>query len=559
MIRLTLSRPFSRDDGLQRLLLALACLLFLLALVLPLGQILQTALFDEQGNFAGLDNLRRYLLTPSLLYSLTNTLTMGVLVTFIVTGLAFIYAYAITRTRMPGRGLFKVLAMMPILAPSLLPAISLVYLFGNQGMLRHWLLGESIYGPIGIVLGLSFWAFPHAVMLLSTAMGATDGRLFEACRVLRGGPVRAFFQVTLPGIKYALLSTLMVVFTMVITDFGVPKVIGGQYPVLATDIYKQVVGQQNFAMGALISTLLLLPALLAFLADGWLQRRNKSLIDSRSQPYHPAPNRWRDGLLLGYCSLIALALLAVIGMAAYASVVQFWPYNLSLTLNHYGFDLIDGWQAYGNSLKLAGMTALFGTLCIFLTAYLVEKGQGQSGWRKLLHGLAMIPLAVPGLVLGLAYIFFFNRPDNPLNLLYGGMTLLVVSTVMHFYTVGHLTAITALKQLPAEIEAIAASLKVSRFKAMLRVSLPMCLPAVLDVAIYLFVNAMTTVSAVVFLYGPDTMLASIAVLNLDDSGNIAPAAAMAMLIFITALIARLLHMAASHGLLRLTQSWRQTT
>lgn len=557
MISLSLPRPLSRDDKLQRGLLLLACVLFLLALVLPLGQILHTALVDDQGRFAGLDNIRRYLTTPALGHSLLNTLTMGLLVTGLVTGLAFLYAYGLTRTRLPARTLFKVVAMVPILAPSLLPAISLIYLFGNQGILRHWLGGESIYGPIGIVLGLSFWAFPHAVMLLSTAMGATDGRLFEACRVLRGGPVRAFFQVTLPGIKYALLSTLMVVFTMVITDFGVPKVIGGQYSMLATDIYKQVVGQQNFTMGALISTLLLLPALLAFAADSWLQRRNKQLIDSRSQPYQPEPNAWRDGFFLLFCSLMALALLGVIAMAAYASLVQFWPYNLSLSLDHYRFDLIDGWQAYGNSLRMASLTALFGTLIIFLAAYLVEKGQGQGGLRKLLHGLAMVPLAVPGLVLGLAYIFFFNQPGNPLKVLYGGMTLLVVSTIVHFYTVGHLTAITALKQLPAEIEAVAASLRISRFRAMWRISLPMCLPAVLDVAIYLFVNAMTTVSVVVFLYGPDTMLASIAVLNLDDSGNIAPAAAMAMLIFITALGAKLLHLAASRGLLRLTQGWRQ--
>ncbi|MCT7654399.1 putative 2-aminoethylphosphonate ABC transporter permease subunit [Oceanimonas sp. NS1] len=555
MTTLSLPRTASRDDKLQRWLLTLACVLFLLALVLPLGQILHTALVDDQGRFVGLDNIRRYLATPALIHSLINTLTMGLLVTLLVTGLAFLYAYGLTRTRLPARTLFKVVAMVPILAPSLLPAISLIYLFGNQGAAslagRRKHLWPHRHHAGAVVLGIS---------PCGDAAQHRHGRhrrpLVRSLSRIARRPGTRLFQVTLPGIKYALLSTLMVVFTMVITDFGVPKVIGGQYAMLATDIYKQVVGQQNFAMGALISTLLLLPALLAFAADSWLQRRNKQLIDSRSLPYQPAPNPWRDGFFLLFCSLMALALLAVIAMAGYASLVQFWPYNLSLSLNHYRFDLIDGWQAYGNSLRMAGLTALFGTLTIFLAAWLVE-GAGserpaQAAARSG-HGAAggARPGAGPGLHL------LFQSAGKPLRVLYGGMTLLVVSTIVHFYTVGHLTAVTALKQLPAEIEAVAASLRISRFKAMWRVSLPMCLPAVLDVAIYLFVNAMTTVSAVVFLYGPDTMLASVAVLNLDDSGNIAPAAAMAMLIFTTALLAKLLHLAASRVLLRLTQGWRQ--
>jgi iron(III) transport system permease protein len=168
----------------------------------------------------------------------------------------------------------------------------------------------------------------------------------------------------------------------------------------------------------------------------------------------------------------------------------------------------------------------------------------------------MLPMAVPGMVLGLAYIFF-NNPANPFNLLYATMAILVISTITHFYTVSHLTAVTALKQMDPEFEAVAASLKQPCWRILGRVTVPVCLPAILDIGIYLFVNAMTTVSAVVFIYASHTQLASIAMLNMDDAGDIAPAAAMGMMIFYTSALARLAHAGAGRLLAR-TQAWRHT-
>jgi iron(III) transport system permease protein len=170
----------------------------------------------------------------------------------------------------------------------------------------------------------------------------------------------------------------------------------------------------------------------------------------------------------------------------------------------------------------------------------------------------MMPLAIPGLVLGIAYIFFFNHPDNPLGFLYGTMGILVISTIVHFYTVSHLTSLTALKQLDPEFETVSLSLKTPVWRTFGKVTLPVCLPALLDVASYLFLNAMTTVAAVVFLYSPETMLASIAVLNMDDAGDIAPAAAMALMIVYTSAIFRLLHALLTRYLKRRTQVWRNS-
>jgi iron(III) transport system permease protein len=403
-----------------------------------------------------------------------------------------------------------------------------------------------------------FFTFPHALIIITTALAISDARLYEAAECLKASRWRIFWTVTIPGARYGLISAAFVVFNLVITDFGLPKVIGGQFNMLAVDIYKQVIGQQNFEMGAVVSVVLLVPAMLAFAVDRVVQKRQVAQLSARSVPYQPKPKPRFDALALAYCVGVAIFILGLLGICQFAALIKFWPYDLSLSLKNYAFDLMDGggWDSYYNSIQMALLTAIFGTLLVFIGAYMVEKTRGFETGRALFQLLAMMPMAIPGMVLGLAYIFFFNDPRNPLNFLYGTMAILVVCTVSHFYTVSHLTAMTALKQMDREFESVAASLKQPFHKLFRVVTVPVCLPTILDISIYLFVNAMTTVSAVVFLYSPNTTLASVAVLNMDDAGDIAPAAAMGMMIFYTNAGARILHLMVSRGVLRRTQAWR---
>ena len=499
-----------------------------------------------------------YFQTPTLRISIFNSLFIATVTTLLTVGLAFFFAYALTRSCLPFKPFFRVVALVPILVPSLLPGIALIYLFGNQGMLKFMMPETSIYGPYGIVLGSVFFTFPHAMIIIMTALSISDARLYEAAVSLRASRWRTFWTVTIPGARYGLISAAFVVFNLVITDFGLPKVIGGQYNMLAVDIYKQVIGQQNFEMGAVVSVVLLVPAVFAFAIDRQVQKKQVALLSARSVVYQPRPHRRFDRICFAYCCVVAFFILGILGVCQFAALIKFWPYDLSLSLKNYNFDLMDGggWDAYRNSIQLALLTAFFGTVIVFTGAYMVEKTRGFGAGRTAFQLLAMLPMAIPGMVLGLAYIFFFNDPANPLNAIYGTMTILVVVTITHFYTVSHLTAVTALKQMDREFESVAASLKQPFYKLFSRVTVPVCLPAILDISIYLFVNAMTTVSAVVFLYSTDTALASIAVLNMDDAGDVAPAAAMGMMIFYTNAIARMIHMGLSKGVLARTQAWR---
>jgi iron(III) transport system permease protein len=424
----------------------------------------------------------------------------------------------------------------------------------------QWFGLTSIYGMPGMVLAMTFASFPHAVMILMAALALSDARLYEAADALGTSERRKFFTITLPGAKYGLISACMVVFTMAVSEFGVPKVIGGNTSVLAVDIYKQVIGQQNFSMGAVVGLVLLLPAVVAFFIDNLMQRRQQALLTARSVPYQASPAALRDGLLLVFVAIVAALLLLVVGMAAFGSVVKFWPYNLSLTLTHYtyGFEEAGIEHAYRNSLVMAAWCAVLGAAITFAGAYWLEKTRGADLVRPLIRFQAMLPMAVPGMVLGIGYILFFNLPTNPLNFLYGTMAILVLSTIVHFYSSSHLTAVTALKQIDSEFESVSASLKVPFYKTFWRVTVPVCLPSILDIGRYYFVNAMTTISAVVFLYSPKTTLASISILQLDEAGAIGSAAAMATLIVATSAVVTAILFALEWWLIRRTQAWRNT-
>ena len=334
------------------LLIVLALVVFLAA---PLTAILMKSLQNADGAFVGLVNFTSYLTTPALLQSLWHSVWVSALVTLITLPLAFGFAYALSRSCMPFKGMFRTIALVPLLAPSLLSALSLIYWFGNQGLARGFVQAfgfENIYGAPGIVVAECFAVFPHALMILITALSLADARLYEAANALGTSTQRKFFTITLPGAKYGLISAALVSFTLVMTDFGIPKVIGGNFNMLATDVFKLVIGQQDFQRGAVVGLLLLTPAVLTFVIDWLVQRKQTAMLSARAVPYRPSPSRGFDALMTAYVVMISALMLLMIGMAAFASFASFWPYNLTPTLKHYTMGLVDAevGDAFLNSL-----------------------------------------------------------------------------------------------------------------------------------------------------------------------------------------------------------------
>ena len=531
-----------------------------LGVMLPIGALLLKSFLNPKGSFVWFDNFSRYASEPGLSIAIWNSASLSLIATLLTLILAFPYAYALNRSRLPYKGLFKAMILLPILAPSLLPAFGLVYLFGNQGLLKSWLFGSSIYGPIGIVIAHVFFALPHAVLILSAGLASGDQRLYEAARALKSSAWRTFFQITLPACRYSLISAAAVVFVLVFTDFGIPTVIGGSTNVLATDIYKLVIGRFDFELGAVVGVLLLVPALIAYAVDTLARRTQRSTLTGRSVPLEPDYVPARDIVLSVVVLLVAFAVLAVIGIAVFGSLVRFWPYNMSLGLHNYTKILFspEELQTLINSLLLATAAAIVGTALVMTSGWLVARKVGEPKLNQVLHGFAMVPLAVPGLVLGLGYVFFFNNPSNPLHFLQATMALLVMCTIAHYYTVPHLMAVGALVRFDAELDLAGTALKSEPIQTAKRIYLPILAPTLIDIAGYFFVNAMTTVSALIFLFTAENRVSAIAVINMTEGSRIGQATALAVLMMAVCVAVAGLQTLLRNYIIQ-KQTWRRRT
>jgi len=527
-----------------RLTMIGAAVWFLIFLLLPIMTIFSQVVTDKKGVFVGLDNFSKYFETPALVRSIVNSFDVSVWSTVIAVTLAFLFAYGLTRTAIKGKAVLKYIAFLPLFVPTMVHAMGLISLFGKMGIITQKLgLDIGLYGRTGIIIAEIVYIFPQAFLVLTVALNNADYRLYEAASSLGSGAVRTFFNVTLPSVKYGLISAAMVCFTLCFTDFGAPQVVGGNYSVLSTDIYKQVVGQQNMSMGAVVGVILTIPAIVAFLID--MFSKNKSganEVSSRAVAYKITKHTARDAFYMVFSVIISLLVLLLFVAIILTAVTKKWPQNLTFSLQHFNFSekLINGGAiSFWFSLELSIGTALIGTIVVFIVAYLTEKSKVFSPLRSGLRFSAMLPMALPGLVIGLSYIMFFNKPSfdffglkipNPLTVLYHTMLIMVLSNVAHMFSVTYVTATTALKKLDKEYENVAASMAVPVRRLFLNVTLPLCAVAVIEVAMYFFVNAMITVSAIVFLYSPNNKPASLSILNMDDNGDIAPASAMSLIL-----------------------------
>jgi len=519
------------------LLAAGVCIGALIALVFPLTVLVSRSFGDGTFTFS---HYVAYFETPGLSRAFINTAILGLLTVVLVIPLAFAFAYALERTLIPGKDILSAIASGPLLVPSLLPALALVCLFGRQGLFAG-LSGGDIYGLHGVLLADAVATFPHALIILRTALSAADGRLYEQAEILGAGPWRIFRAITLPGARHGLVAASLAVFALTITDIGAPVVLGRDFNVMSLVIYKQVLGQQHFELGAVAAILLIMPSAVAILLERLAARRQAAMRSASATPLKLQPHKFRDVFLLSLCAFLAGCILLLLVTCQGATLVRLWPYDLSLTGQYYAFDRYDGggWQALFNSASLAVAVALCGTTIAFCGAYVSERLQGVELLRGLFARLALLPAAVPGLALGLSYVLFFDDPANPLHLLYGSVVLLLMADVTHYYTVAHMTAVSAVRSIDKQLESAALTLGRGPLSVLWRVIAPMSAPALVEIALYFFVNAMTTVSVVVFLYPPTFKLASVAVLNMEDAGDLAPAAAMGMMIFYVNLFARI--------------------
>jgi iron(III) transport system permease protein len=495
----------------------------------PLFAILRLSFVTPEG--LGLANYARELASPKFSRIVANSFAVAIAATVITVLLAYGFAWAIKRTAMPFKRTCGAIALLPLYAPSLVQALGILFLFGRNGIVnRTFDLRIDIYGFWGIVVSDVFYSFPHAFLILSAALAVGDARLYESARMLGAGPARLFRTITLPSTRYGIISAIFVVFTIVITDFGNPMVIGGDYGVLATEIYNQVSGQGRMELGAVIGVVLLVPAAVAVIVEKLVLREQHAAVSERSHPLSIVRGPWRDRVAFAGAAVVCAAIASVVAVVVVASFVTLWPYNMSMSLRHYRFEVQNGIAPLWTSIVVSLIAAALGVVVAVLAACVAR--WLKPALSQALSFLAVLPAAVPGMVLGLGYILAFNDPDHPLGFLYGTLAILAICNVYHYHAQGYLIATTSVGQVSRVFDETSTSLGASRMRTLRDVILPLIAPSLAAIGVFFFVRSMVTLSAVIFIVTPATQLAAVSVLLLDDSGNQNQAAAFSVCIML---------------------------
>ena len=504
-----------------------AILLLLLAFVLwPVLRVLATSLAGPAG--LTLANYAEFFSSWRLLRILVNSLVVSTVSTVITVAVALVLAYSVTRTDIPGKRFVSLMSLLPLISPPFLVSLAFILLFGRNGVITKALhLDWSIYGFTGIVVSQVFTFVPQAYLLIANVLGNIDVSLEEAAENLGTGPLTTLRRVTLSLARPGLASAALIVFILCLTDFGNPILIGGRYNVLATEIYAQVIGMSNFAAGTTMAVVLIVPCLVAYLVNAaWVGTRSYVTVTAGARvPARPIPPalRWPLFALSGGVGLFIAVIYALIPLG---SVVRLWGGDWSLSLRHYAFaSSAEGAWPIWNSVKLAALAGVIGTVVALVTAYVVERKRPPG--RRAIEALSLLPVALPGTVIGLGYILAFNVP--PL-LLTGTIWILVTSVVFWKFPVAVLAGINALKQIDPAVEEAAVSLGAGTVRTFTRVVLPLLTSAAFSIFVYFFINGMVTVSAVIFLTYPGFNLGSVAILNQVENGYPGVACALGTII-----------------------------
>lgn len=517
-------------------------LFLIIFMLLPVGNILRLSVTEyssEAHDFIGgftFKNFINYFSKPVMIQSLYHSLWIAVWSTIFTTVLAFMFAYGLTRTTIRWKKTLYYVAMVPLVAPSLLQAMALISLFGSNGLLTQLFhLNWNIYGANGIIISEVLYSFPHAMVILYTTLSAVDSRLDEAAASLGAPGITTFFKITLPTTKYGIFSAAALVFNLAITDFGNPIIIGRGYHVLSTEIYLQVIGMQRFDLGTTIAVILLVPSLIAFMLNYYFTKKSNAMISSLAKPEIPPTRPLKKAAFTIFSWTIAFILVSVLGVIVIKSFFKVWMYNWSFTTSHYHFKIPGGTGVLWTSFWISAIVAVVGSLLTMLNGYIIEKK--KPFFAQPLYLLSVVPAAIPGLVMGLGYILIFNtRFLNLDNLFYGKASIVIVNVIVANFTLGTLSSISNMKNIDNSMEEAATSLGADTVRSFVRVIFPLNRVSFMSNVIYYFMRSMVTISAVIFLVSPDVHLAAIAVINLEKDGLEGPSSAMATLIVVVVFI-----------------------
>lgn len=528
-------RRLARDPLLLTLLAAIA-LAIAVFVVYPLVRVFLASLqADGQWSLAGYAELAERRLYRN---ALLNSLGVGALVGVVSVAIGYLAAFVLTRLDVPGRTLLHYVTILPIVSPPFVSAVSIVFLFGFNGLVTRQILGLddfSIYGMHGVVLSQVFTFAPIAYLSLSGVLASISPTLEDAALNIGATRWQTFWKVSFPLSLPGIAGAFLIVFIESMADFGNPLVLAGAaFPMLAPQAYLEITGSFNLSRGATLAVVLLIPSLTAFAIQRYyLAKRQYITVTgkptaSTSKIVSPAVKWLLYGLVVGFALLVA-AFYAVILVGAFTKV---WGFNYAPTLNHFIYVFDVGRQSVIDTLIVAVISTPISGLLGMLIAFLVVRRTFPG--RTALEFGSILSFAVPGTVVGIGYILAFN--DYPL-ILTGSLAILVLCFVFRYVPVGIQSGVAVLRQIDPSIEEAAQNLGADGLTTFRKVTLPLIAPAFFSGLVYAFVRAMTAISAAIFLVSANWNLMTVQILNQVGSGRLGVAAAFSVVVIVIVLIA----------------------
>lgn len=432
------------------------------------------------------------LVTNGVIHSVLVSLTA----TLISVTLAFVLAWCMARTRAKLKPLFRVLLILPMLVPSISHGMGLVILFGANGKITRFLgLSQGIYGFWGIVMGSVMYSFPVAYLMILDILQYENAAPYEAAAVLGIPKSRRLTAITLPYLRKPLLNVIFATFTMIVTDYGVPLMVGGTYKTLPVIMYEEVIGRLDFNQGAVFGTMLLVPAVIAFFADMFCKNRANSVV---TKPFNIRKSTFRDMISTLFLAVVSAAVVYPVMSFVQLTFAQKYPIDMTFTMHNIESTIAKGAMDFlGNSIFIAFAVSALGTVIAFISAYLTSRAPSKSS--RLLHLLSIMSLAVPGIVLGLSYVLAFKS-----SFIYGTFAILILVNSIHFFSSPYLMFYNSMGKLSGELEAVGATLGIGRLRMIRDVFVPTLRSTIMESFSYFFVNSMMTISAVAFLANAKT-------------------------------------------------------
>ena len=521
-----------------KIIFTVLCVAFAVFLILPMIVLLIKSFYD--GGAVSMESYVEVLTGKGFVKALGHSFAVAACSAVLTTCIAFILAYTVnyTNTNKIFKTLIQKIAVLPMLLPTITYGFAIIYSFGKQGLITQ-LLGRQlfeIYGFNGLLLGYTIYTLPISFMLINNTMGFIDKKFMTVSRLMGDSKLRSFSITVLRPLSGTLAASFIQTFFLCFTDFGIPASVGGDYQVVASILYNEMLGSiPDFGNGAVIALVMLIPSIISItvlqILEKYNIRYNKiSIVDLRK-------DKTRD---IGCSILSALLMLAELSVFAVLFVVPFvedWPYYTNFTLAHFQevFDDPNLYGVYTNSLMVSIITAVAGTIVAYASALITERSQVSQKMKNVIEGIALVTNTIPGMVLGLAFLFVFTGTS-----LQNTFVIIIICNVIHFYSTPYLMMKNSLSKMNSSWETTAMLMRDNWIKTIIRIVTPNALSSLLNVFSYYFINSMVTISAVIFLAGARTMVITTKIKELQYYNKFNEIFVLSLLILVTNIIAQIL-------------------